>query len=461
MKRIVKLIPLTAVLLALAFSSVALQPAAAQNSAANWKATFYNNDNLIDPPVYETTVPEINFDWKDGSPHASVNKNNWSARFGTDAYFEAGTYRFTITADDGFQLWVDYNQVLSTYNTPEPGATRTIDIPLTAGSHHLQVDYREITGNALLKMTWINTANIPSNPVSGSWTAQYYSNPHLSGSPFAIFTEANVSHQWGIGAPLNGMPADNFSVRWTTTQNLPAGNYGLQVRADDGVRVFVNGVAYIDRWQTVTDETYTANFNLPGGITNITVEYFESGFNAFIDFTLFAPGGTNTGGGAQTPTGATATITAAVLNVRNAPATSGAILTKVRRGEVYSITGRNPASTWWQVNVNGVTGWVSSLFVSAANAGSVPVVDTTPSTTPPSQPTEYTATTQTNLNLRSEPNTSASPLLVIPVGSSASVIARSSDNNWLRVTYNGVTGWVSIRYVRVTPALNLSNLPVN
>jgi uncharacterized protein YraI len=458
MRRIARIMPLAVVLLALVFSSVALQPVAAQNSAANWKATYYNNSNLIDPPVFETFVSEINFDWQGGSPDDSVNDNNWSARFGTDAYFAAGTYRFTITADDGFQLWIDYNRVLTTYNTPQPGATLTIDVPLTAGSHHLQVDYREITGNALLKMTWINTATIPSTPVSGNWTAQYYSNATLSGTPFATFTEANVSHQWGIGAPLNGMPADNFSVRWTTTQNLPAGSYGLQVRADDGVRVFVNGIAYIDRWQTVTDQTYTANFNLPGGITNITVEYFESGFNAFIDFTLFAPTGPT---GPSAPTGATATITAGILNVRNAPATSGVILTKVRRGEVYSITGRNPASTWWQVNVNGLTGWVSALFVSAANAGGVPVVDGTPSTTPPSQPTQYTATTQTNLNLRSQASASSSPLLVIPKGGTAAVIARSADNNWLRVTYNGVTGWVSIQFVTVTPPLILNNLPVN
>ncbi|MBC8170628.1 MAG: SH3 domain-containing protein, partial [Anaerolineae bacterium] len=109
----------------------------------------------------------------------------------------------------------------------------------------------------------------------------------------------------------------------------------------------------------------------------------------------------------------------------------------------------------------GLSGWVSALFVSAANAGSVPVVDTTPSTTPPQQSTQYTITTQTNLNLRSQATASSSPLLVIPKGGNAAVIARSADNSWLRVTYNGVTGWVSIQFVTVTPALNLDNLPVN
>ncbi|HEX2620951.1 MAG TPA: SH3 domain-containing protein, partial [Phototrophicaceae bacterium] len=375
--------------------------------------------------------------------------------FGTDTGFTAGTYRFTVTADDGFQLWVDYNNVLSTYNAPQPNTTLTVDVPLTAGSHHIQIDYREVAGNALLKMTWVNIASIPSNPVNGTWTAQYYSNANLSGSPFAVVSESGVSHQWGIGAPLNGMPADNFSVRFSTTQNLPAGAYGLQVYADDGVRVFVNGIAYIDQWHTVSGQTYSTGFNLSGGATNITVEYFESGYNAFIDFRLFAPStGTPT-----TPAGATATVKTGVLNVRNSPSTSGVILTKIHNGETYGIVGRNDASTWWQINVNGLVGWVSGLFVNVANAGSVPVASGVPSN-PPSQPTQFVVTAQTNLNLRSQANASSDSLLVIPRGQSATVLARSADNGWLKVNYNGVVGWVSIRFVRSTPPLNLNQIPV-
>lgn len=457
MKRLFVILPLlTAVL---AFSGIAIHPVAAQTSAASWKVSYFNNENLTDPATFETTASEINFDWGDGSPNAAINKNHWSARYGTDTFFNAGTYRFSVTADDGVQLWVDFNNVLSTYNAPQPNTTLTVDVTLSAGVHHLQVDYREITGNALLKMTWVNTASIPSTPVSGSWTAQYYSNATLSGSPFAVITESNVSHQWGIGAPLNGMPADNFSVRWSSNQNLPAGSYSLQVYADDGVRVFVNGVAYIDQWHTVSGQTYSTGFNLPGGATNITVEYFESGFNAFIDFRLLAP--TTSGGGTSSPAGATATVKAATLNVRNAPTTTGSvILTKIHNGETYAIVGRNDASTWWQINANGVVGWVSGLFVTVANTGSVPIASSTPSNTPSQQPTQFVITTLNNLNLRAEPTTGADSLLVIPRGGTAPVLARSSNNSWLHVNYNGVIGWVSIRYVVSTPPLNLSQIPV-
>ncbi len=457
MKRWLSSLPVLLALGILLFGGLTTAPVAAQTSAAAWDAAFYNNEFLVDPPVYHANYNDINFDWGTGSPNEAVDNNRWSARFGTDVYFDAGTYRFTFTADDGVQFWVDYGRVLDTYGGSQAGQTVTVDVPLTAGTHHLQIDYREITDNAYLKMTWINVANIPTGPVSGNWTAQYYSNPNLSGVPFATLTEASPSHQFGLGAPLSGMPADNFSVRWSNTQNLPAGNYGIQVQADDGVRVFVNGIAYIDAWQLSSGSTYTANFSLPGGITTIVVEYFEAGYNAFINFNWYAPQGTVTN-----PSGATATVTAGVLNVRNAPSTTNTtILTKIRRNELYQVTGRNDASTWWRLNVNGVTGWVSGLFVNVANSSTVPVVDSTPTTTPPPTPAAYTVTTLTNLNLRAQATTDSDSLLVIPVGQTASVVGRNADASWLRVNYNGVVGWVVIQFVQVTPPLNLDQIPVS
>ncbi|MBC8099636.1 MAG: SH3 domain-containing protein, partial [Armatimonadetes bacterium] len=277
--------------------------------------------------------------------------------------------------------------------------------------------------------------------------------------PFATVSESSPSHQWGLGAPLAGMPADNFSGRWTLTQNFAAGNYGIQVNADDGVRVFVNGVAYINQWALVTGEGYTAGFSLPGGVATIVVEYFEAGFNAFLTFQLFAP--------QQPPAppvgSSVATVTAATLNVRNAPTTIGSsILTKVARGTSYGVIGKNAQSTWWLIQAGDVRGWVSALFVSVTNPAGVSMVDGTPITTPPpANATQFTVTTLTNLNLRAEANASAAVLLVIPRGSNAVVVARSADNNWLRVTYNGAVGWINLRFVSVTPALNLAQIPVN
>ncbi|WP_410968985.1 PA14 domain-containing protein, partial [Salmonella sp. SAL4444] len=74
---------------------------------------------------------------------------------------------------------------------------------------------------------------------TGPWTAQYYANPTLSGSPTLIQTESSPTHDWGTGSPVVSIPPDNFSARWTSTRTVEAGTYQISVRVDDGVRVFV------------------------------------------------------------------------------------------------------------------------------------------------------------------------------------------------------------------------------
>src|SRR5690606_32257029 len=50
------------------------------------------------------------------------------------------------------------------------------------------------------------------------------------------------------------------------------------------------------------------------------------------------------------PIGATATVTAYVLNVRNAPNPfTGVVLTQITRGQVYPVIGRNLDTSWVQV----------------------------------------------------------------------------------------------------------------
>ena len=78
-------------------------------------------------------------------------------------------------------------------------------------------------------------------------------------------SESAPSHHWGSAAPFPSLPADNFSVRWTSTQNLTGGTYYLSTAADDGVRVWVNGALIIDQWHAASGQTYNANLNLGAG----------------------------------------------------------------------------------------------------------------------------------------------------------------------------------------------------
>src|SRR5207237_2419564 len=101
---------------------------------------------------------------------------------------------------------------------------------------------------------------------------------------------------YGAGGPA-GLPVDNFSVRWTGRCTLAAGTFTFTARADDGVRVFVDGVAVIDQFHDQPATTYTANRTLTAGEHDVKVEYYERAGDAVIQVSW-------AGGG---PTGATPT----------------------------------------------------------------------------------------------------------------------------------------------------------
>ena len=83
------------------------------------------------------------------------------------------------------------------------------------------------------------------------------------------------------------MPGDNFSARWTRSQSLAEGRYRITVRADDGVRVYINSVLVVDAWQAQGAATYTQEVVLKSAsVRTIIVEYHDAQGAAEISFTL-------------------------------------------------------------------------------------------------------------------------------------------------------------------------------
>ena len=63
----------------------------------------------------------------------------------------------------------------------------------------------------------------------------------------------------------SGVPADNFSARWTRRVPFEDGLYRFSARADDGIRVWIDGETLIDQWNGDTSKTYTADLPLAKG----------------------------------------------------------------------------------------------------------------------------------------------------------------------------------------------------
>ena len=430
----------------------------------NWTVQYYNNATLSGSPVLTQTVGSVNFNWGQNAPASNVSADNWSARFSTVAYFNAGTYRFTASADDGLRLYVHGNLIIDTWNSTSPGQTVTADLSMAAGNAGIQVAYKDTAGAAFVNVSWANPVIVVTPISSGAWTVQYYNNVSLTNPPAVTRNETSPTHNWGTGSPATGITADTWSARWTANLYYTAGTYRLTVRADDGVRVNVNGVRVIDQWRHFDGSTaYTANVQLATGYNSFVIEYFEQGGAALLSWDI-APATTTNNPPTQspsTPTGARVTVTTGSLNVRSAPFVGDNILTQIPRNSSYAIVGRNSDSSWWQIQVGSIVGWVNGRYVSAQNTQNVPVVGVQVSVpNAPTTSTGFSLRATANLNIRSGAGVTFSRLSILPNNATATIIARNANNTWWLVNYNGVTGWVSSSFIALPSNINYSAVPV-
>lgn len=115
---------------------------------------------------------------------------------------------------------------------------------------------------------------------AGPWRATYYADRELD-KELTVLRELTVDHDWASGAPLEAVPPDKFSVAWDTCVVLPeVTNLVLQVNANDGARVLVDGEPVIEAWErdpkTRKRGSGSGAVELDAGIHHLRAEYFES-----------------------------------------------------------------------------------------------------------------------------------------------------------------------------------------
>jgi len=433
----------------------------AQTPNAVWTGEYYNNAALSGALEFSRTDRDISFDWGFSSPGNGLTNNEFSVRWSTDAYFEAGTYRFWALADDNIRITVDYsNTIIDTFATNLVDEVVSADVALNAGVHHIEVDYREVNSQAFAYVDFANLANNPTGPnflppvtppANGAWTANYYANPDLLGSPTIVRGEMQPGGDWGSGSPFPAIPNDNWSARWTANLNLEGGEYRIRAVVDDGIRVYVDGAVVLNEWHPAAREEYVVTRAFGAGNHTFTVEYYEATAGAYLDFNLEQ---------VSEPDGTTrATVTTGRLNVRATPdPIAGDILTQVINGQRFTALARTPDNSWIRINANGVIGWVNASYVYVPDIFSLPVVG---SSTDGTQPTDYIVTaTPYTVNIRTGPGTEYADIGNLPEGDTAQVIGRNANTTWWQINYDGITGWVVARYARIEAGADLSQIPV-
>jgi uncharacterized protein YraI len=423
------------------------------SSSGPCTAQYYNNPNLSGSPAVTATVAGFSNNWGNGSPAGGIGTDNFSARI-TCPQTLNGSYRVSLKADDGVRFYVGSTRYIDRFGTAT-GETFTADFSVGNGNYNLVVEFFEQTGAAFIEYNLTTLSSAPPAPVTGNWTVQFFNNTF--GSPALTQNVLNPGGNWGTGSPGAGVNADNFLARWTNTQAYAAGSYRFTIKSDDGVRVYVNGSLVLDEWRAASGQTFTRDVSFGGGNQTIVVDYYEGNGAAFLEYNLTQL--SSSGGAPPVTTGAFATINTSKLNVRNQPNRfTGAVVVQVSRGQSYAITGRNQDSSWWQLNVNGVTGWVNARYVIAQNTGSVPVVATSAADLPAL--TGYTITSNVRVNMRSAPTTAGTIVGVFPKSGIGQVVARSADGAWWKIIHNDLVGWVSAGFVIPQQVFDLNRIPV-
>ncbi|MFN2134718.1 MAG: PA14 domain-containing protein [Candidatus Promineifilaceae bacterium] len=359
-------------------------PSSAQS--ITWQANYWNNVNWSGAPSYQRIEYQIpDYGWGDGSPAPGIQSDDFSARWITNAYFEPGKYRFSLRTDDGARLWVNNQEVLDIDIT---GEVFTADVDIAqAGSVPIRLDFWENKGNAGVHLSWERRGNVST---AGPIRAEYYNNKDLAGSPILVRNEGpGLYHNWGNGSPAPGIVnSDKFSARYTQAMNVAPGRYRFTAKADDGIRFWINGYLLIDKWYDSTLDPVTVDVDLPGGILNFMVHYYDNVGGAVVSLTMtqlsssggyypgsggsdgYYPGSggsgnyiPGTGGGSLTSTSTYGVVNTTALNMRSGPGTEYEVVQTLVKGEPVQLTGAYNGY-WVQVTTRGnITGWVNSSYL--------------------------------------------------------------------------------------------------
>jgi beta-glucosidase len=124
-------------------------------------------------------------------------------------------------------------------------------------------------------------------------TGEYFANMTLEGRPLVTRVDPNIDFAWSGAPPAPGIPASNFSVRWTgelVPQTTGDYRFGLSSEGNYGLRLFLAGKLLIDDWMPRSEGGMTSLIHLERGQTYpIRVEYAHRGWEVAVHLLWQAP----------------------------------------------------------------------------------------------------------------------------------------------------------------------------
>ena len=227
--------------------------------------------------VWSFTVPSnsaYNPNPNDGDKFIDPSKAvlSWDAGFGAKLHTMYFDKDFDIVANStqGFRVGT------TTYN-PGPLETQT--------TYYWRVDesdgFTTYTGDV-----WSFTTAKEGGGIRGD----YY-----KGMNFETYvltrTDPRIDFSWGTSEPDPAVGTDQFSVRWSgEVEAAFTETYTFYARADDGVRLWVNGIQLVNAWVNQSATEYSGTIDLVAGNTySIVMEMYENTGDAVAELRWSSP----------------------------------------------------------------------------------------------------------------------------------------------------------------------------
>ncbi len=176
----------------------------------------------------------------------------------------------TAVAERSETALVSAAQALTTY---DPGILADLT------TYYWAVDETTAAGVVSLGDVWQFTT---TGPDVGGVKGEYFSNMTLDGEPALTRTDDAIDFSWGEGTPVDPIPIDLFSVRWTAELEISvADTYTFTTTTDDGARLYLDGEMIINKWVDQSTASWSSQpLYLEPGIYLLVMEYYENGGGA-------------------------------------------------------------------------------------------------------------------------------------------------------------------------------------
>lgn len=165
-----------------------------------WKGEYFANPDVAEPATLIRDDPQINFNWGSGAPAPGIPPNNYSARWSRRSFFEEGNYTFNANVEGGVRLWLDGRMLIDSWPSGPLRLEQADSGPIARGDHDLRVDYRKLTGNGQIAVSWQLKAQPPTAVVEGPTSGQVGQELRFSARNSAATPGAQiVRYEWVFG----------------------------------------------------------------------------------------------------------------------------------------------------------------------------------------------------------------------------------------------------------------------